>query len=517
MFAIEFMKNKENIVPFLFGIEKNPIHYSWIFYKYMDFALKNGYPIIADEAYFVNPSVYEKQNEFSFQNIVDGYNVLYEFKKPTDKDMKKVIQFPITKEEKEKVLSGFEDKEKAIIHILQSRDEKFEDMILSKLRTIEEKYGKIVAVLSWTYFPSLEFCCQQLGIQLITLEQTTFRPKGYRFKFGYFQFYNKYDSVRMDADYQTFLQEFQDSNQYFNRKELLALFLADDQLKWINHLDDQSEYDFGLSIGPDYDPLASAFCHMPVLNVLNELKENFQVHQVLTRVHPMQKGIRKELEIFPQDHSSSSLEWILKCRRIISIGSNVAFEAMLLGKTSYVLGDNFPYHYGSITELNQYEEKIADLKYINYIVFGYYVPYSLMFDRDYILWRLTNPSVIEIYHYHLDYVMKEFGLSKKLFDMTFSQRLRTILETHPALKKKEITAFVTHHNHNLEEEIQQLHCELSQQKTYYESRLAEVVANYEKEMNEQTEKYNQIINSKSWKVTKPLRFVTNHLAKSFKK
>lgn len=516
MFAIKLMKKRENIVPFLFGIEKNPIHYSWIFYKYMDFALKNGYPIVADEAYFVNPSVYEKQNEFSFQNIVNGYNVLYEFKKPTDEDMKKVIQYPITKEEKETILSGFVDMEEAIIHILQKRDKQFEEIISSKFEVIQKEHGKIVAVLSWTYFPSLEFCCQQFGIQLITLEQTTFRPKGYRYKLGYFQFYNKYNSTRMDSDYQTFLQEFLDSNQYFNRKELLALFLADDQLKWINHLDDQSEYDFGLSIGPDYDPLAAAFCNMPILHILNDLKEKFQVNRVLTRVHPMQKGIRKELDAFPQDHSSSSLEWILRCRRVISIGSNVAFEAMLLGKTSYVLGANFPYHYGSVTELNQYEEKVADLKYINYIIFGYYVPYSLMFDRDYILWRLANPSVSEVYQYHLNYVMNEFSLSKEIFDMSYPKRLQTILETH-SLKKKEIASFITHHNRNLEADIQQLRYELSQQKSYYESRLTEVVSNYEKEIKKQTDEYNQIIHSKSWKVTKPLRSITGFLSKIFRK
>ena len=287
---------------------------------------------------------------------------------------------------------------------------------------------------------------------------------------------------------------------------------------------------------------------MPILQVLNELKENFQTNQVLTRVHPMQKEIRKELDAFPQDHSSSSLEWILKCRRVISIGSNVAFEAMLLGKTSYVLGENFPYHYGSVTELKQYEERVADLRYINYIIFGYYVPYSLMFDRDYIYWRLTNPSVTEIYQYHLDYVMKAFGLSKEFFDMAFPKRLQTILETHSLKKKfiiittiislllvilnfvyyelgifidlnpnKEITTFVTHHNHNLEEDIQQLRHELSQQKSYYESRLTEVVSSYEEQIKKQTEQYNQIINSKSWKVTKPLRFITNRLDKLFGK
>ena len=104
--------------------------------------MKNGYPIIADEAYFVNPSVYEKQKEFSFQNIVDGYNVLYEFKKPTDEDMKKVIQYPITKEEKATILSGFADEEEAIIHILQNRDEKFEEMISSKFEAIQKRTWK---------------------------------------------------------------------------------------------------------------------------------------------------------------------------------------------------------------------------------------------------------------------------------------------------------------------------------------------------------------------------------------
>lgn len=139
-----------------------------------------------------------------------------------------------------------------------------------------------------------------------------------------------------------------------------------------------------------------------------------------------------------------------------------------------------------------------------------------MFDRDYIYWRLTNPSVTEIYQYHLDYVMKAFGLSKEFFDMAFPKRLQTILETH-SLKKKEITTFVTHHNHNLEEDIQQLRHELSQQKSYYESRLTEVVSSYEEQIKKQTEQYNQIINSKSWKVTKPLRFITNRLDKLFGK
>ena len=106
---------------------------------------------------------------------------------------------------------------------------------------------------------------------------------------------------------------------------------------------------------------------------------------------------------------------------------------MLLGKTSYVLGENFPYHYGSVTELKQYEERVADLRYINYIIFGYYVPYSLMFDRDYIYWRLTKSN----FWNYLHLPSMAFGLSKEFFDMAFPKRLQTILETH-SLKKKEL-------------------------------------------------------------------------------
>ena len=37
------------------------------------------------------------------------------------------------------------------------------------------------------------------------------------------------------------------------------------------------------------------------------------------------------------------------------------------------------------------------VRWLNWIVFGYLIPFELVFDPDYCRWRLTDPSETEIY------------------------------------------------------------------------------------------------------------------------
>lgn len=467
------------IVPFLFGIEKNPIHYLWIFYKYMEFALENDYPIIAEEAYFEKPSIYEAKKEYPFLNIENNYNTVHEFKKPTDDDMKKLKKYIITKEEKQKIISEYKTDMEAYKSLLVKENKKIEKLITKKIEEIEKKDGKIDAILTWTWYKSLEKVCKEKNIQLILLEQTTFRPNTYGIKLGYFQFYDKYNSYQVDADYIKFLQE---NNNIFTRKELLAIFLSKENLQYINYLNNQPSYEFGINIGPDHDPLAEANCNIRDTDVLKQITKISPSKDISLRVHPAHSNRNKYNDLYNVDNSKSSLEWILNCRRIVSVGSNISFETMLLGRTAYILGDNFPYLYGGINSLKYIDEKVCDIKYLNYLIFCYYVPYDLMFNNEYIKWRLTNPELNEIYNYNQNYIMKKYRLRKNIFKITAEERITEILKNVHNLSNEEILHIKSK---SLDNEIRRL----------------------KQQLTIEQEKNAQILGSKSWKITKPLRWL----------
>lgn len=469
-------------VPFLFGIEKNPIHYLWIFYKYMQFALENNYPIIAEEAYFEKPSIYEARNEYPFQNIKDNYNFIHEFKKPTDKDMEKLKKYVITNIEKQKILSDYKTDMDAYKSLLVKENKKFEKLISKKIDEIEKEHGKINGIITWTWYKSLEKVCKEKNIKVILLEQTTFRPSVYQIKMGYFQFYDKYNNHQVDDDYITFSQK---SNNNFTRKELLAMFLSKENLKYINYLNNQPRYEFGINIGPDHDPLAEANCHINEADVLKQINKIASPKEISLRIHPARSNRNEYDALYNIDYSKSSLEWILNCRRIVSVGSNLAFETMLLGRTAYIVGDNFPYLYGGLNSLEYTDEKVCDIKYLNYLTFGYYVPYDLMFNDEYIKWRLTNPTIQEIYNYNLNYIMKKFNLNKKIFKLNSKERLKEILKKVHNLSNEETENLLNDENIFLADKIIEL----------------------EKQLKLEQLKYNQILQSKSWKITKPLRWI----------
>lgn len=479
------------IVPFVFVVEQDSLYFLWVFYKYMEFALANGYPIIAEDVFFEKPSVYEQRGEYPFRDMVNDYNVVHEFKKPTDDDMAKLKKVVITSEEKEKLIAGFDTKLEAYKSFLAKDDKAFEKMALKKVETVEKKYGKIDAIIMWPWFKGLENVCKKKKIKAICLENTTFRQQSaYQIKLNYFQFYNKYDDSNMDQAYLNFISANKDMK-YLNRKELLGMFFTKESLAYLNQLNDSPKYEFGISIGPDWAPMAAANCEIEDKEVLAKVSKLVDKEAISLRIHPAtikRDDYKKDYQV---DSSKNSLEWILKCRRIVSVGSNLTFEAMLLGKTAYNIGNNFPYRLGSINHLDYVDEKVCDIQYLNYLIFGYYVPYDLIFDDKYIKWRLTEPSEKEIFEYNQNYLFKKYGIKKNIFKLSSKDRLIELISKTKNLTKEEIQTLLDDH-----------HC-LADENTFLKNALAE-----------EHLKYLGVVNSKSWKVTEPLRWISRKIHKN---
>ena len=141
--------------------------------------------------------------------------------------------------------------------------------------------------------------------------------------------------------------------------------------------------------------------------------------------------------------------------------------------------------FGKKCNLEYNDAKYYDNIDLNFLTFIYYAPYDLMFDVDYIRYRLSEKDITKVYEYNMNHILKKYGLNiNKLKRMNLKERFIAILNTHNISdeeKQKIIRdAFEVNRYNELDREKDKLI--LSQEKTI-----------------------NDIFNSKSWKFLEKLR------------
>lgn len=470
------------IVPIVFELTEDDAPCLWFFYKYMFFCLKNNYPIIALEEYFESPNKYKKTQPFVFKNSKKNYNELWEFPIPTDKDIEKLKKVSISKKEVNDITKHFKNKFDAWVNITKERNKYYETILERKIREIEDNYKeKIDVILTWMHYPSLEYVAKKHNIKLITEELTTLRKSTYNQCLGFFTFESKYSSNIVRKEYEQFKEQLKDIK-LLSRKELLALFLSTDNLNYINKMDYRPEYEIGVDLGLDGDVFTYAYGKYSNRQIINKCLKLVDEDSIICRTHPMKPSNYKYKNM---DNSPTSLDWILRCNRIVSSLSNVGFETMLFKRTSVILQDDIPFYVEAINNLNTLEEKVVSIDFLNYMMFVYFAPYQLLFDKDYIIWRATkNPTVKEIYIYNLKYILKRHNLSIKILNKTSKERINSILTKYHGFSVEETNKFINSMNENIVEKLQEENIKLNNELT-------------------------QIKNSKGWKLIEKIRKIKN--------
>lgn len=491
---------KKLIVPFVFCINENLENYIWIFCKYADFCLKTDMPIIVEEEYYNDKELI--QSYYTGWNPEDRY---YTANSPKEEDIRKQLKAVlITKEDKAHLVEATElSKDRR--HFCCEEDRNFEQLIDKKISEVKLAYGDIAAILTWIHYPALVNSAKKYGIRVIAQELSSIRGMDYyQAVYGYFNFESKYSSKSVKAELVELIDSL-DQELILSRKEILTLVLQTQHLDILNRMD-ESMYEFGVDVDAERDFFFEKYADISWKKVLVDLDLMTDSSNVLARFHPssLKKNIKEQFDI---DESPNSMEWILKCRRIVSGISNVGFEAMLLGRTAYVLSPNIPFFYGNIHSLSCFEECVAEVKVLNYLCFAYFAPWELMFDYNYIIWRLSGPKPIEIYRTNLSFLLGEI-------DLNYQDALK--------MSRKERFAYILKHKHNLNEEQIKLYTHRQKNKTY--STLEEDYSKYKTEikkklegismcMRERDKEIEQMQNSTSWKLTKPLRSMGNFIRK----
>lgn len=490
------------IVPFIFNLyeyaNEKPM-FLWIFYKYINFCMKYNMPIIAQEDMFIDPEKYKKINHSATKE-----NLLH-YKIPNIDEVNSIVSEKILKNDEANILRSYKNTYEGWISILEKRNNDFEKIINRCIdNIIEKKHEKIEAIITWVSFPSLIYCCKKKNIKLIQMELSSIREQSvYNTTLGYFCFDNKYSYNQVERDYKQISKE---NYNIFSRKELLALFLKKEYIKkYITEIDNPEYFDFGIGFGLKNDPYEEIYSKYSEKEILKKVGVICTNKAISVRSHPAYPHDLSKYG-YIVDKSSNSFEWILKCKRIITNVSNVGYEAMLIGKTSYVLSENMPFGYLTINELDSYEDYIVDLKYLNYITFGFYVPYDLMFNIDYIKFRLNNPSIIDIYNYNLNYILKQKKI-ENIFNK--KDKLSLILYKNLGFHNDEIEYIKNYNCYSL---VNDLNMEIKNKQDTIEKMNNDINIK-DRNIIMLNNELQSIINSKGWKFLDKLRRIKSKFTK----
>ena len=484
------------IVPFVFNLyeyTKENVMFLGVFYKFFDFCLKNNMPIIGQEEFFLNPDYYKKINHSATQENLFNYSV------PTKDDFDKVTSYIISKEQtnslKDKTLDDYENYK----NLISSSNKTFEKIIELAINKIEEERNeKIKAILTWVSFPSLRYICKKRNIELINYEFSSIRyGHFYNDTLGCFSFENKYSSKQF-INYYNFLKN--EQLNLLSREELLCLFLNKSSLRLLKEYKNNSKYEFGIALGLKKDFFDEVYYSNSVKSIIEQMEKLVKLDDISVREHPAYPYEFKNPK-FVIDDSNSSIDWILKCKRIVSTTSNVGYEAMLFGKTSIILSKNMPFHYNTVNTLDVLDDFVVDLKYLNIITFGFFTPFDWMFDINYIDGRLGKPTPIEIYNYNINYILKKHKI-ENLFKIPAVKRKEKILSKVHKLGDNVISEF-SNYKYSSELDIYKLNL----------NNLQKEIEKLNKEISEKNNQLNTIVNSKGWILLEKLRKLKNRILK----
>jgi hypothetical protein len=259
--------------------------------------------------------------------------------------------------------------------------------------------GNVEGILTWCNIPSLEIAAAEYNLPVIHNELGPFRPPNYLGTM-YFDFKGVNGNTSASRDMAIFLEEARNDKDFFPLSmEGMRQLLMIDPTRFQKC--PPFMYKSGVALQVEDDSNMIAFNKgMNNFELIFAARKGLMPKELLIRRHP--KGyLEYGSSLGMLDDSADSIEFISRCERIICTNSSVAFEAMLQEKPVNLFGDS-PIACLSYENLSKFSSRDL-LICFNYMFLGYLAPVSLLFDRDYYRWRLTHPSLRQIYIRHLEF------------------------------------------------------------------------------------------------------------------
>jgi hypothetical protein len=474
----------------------------WIFYKQLAQLDRAEVVFIGTDEYFRDPAYYAGQNRWEVQE--DALRRL-EYPLPSAQDVASVRRFSLPASLFERLDEKFGSREEAARALLTQGYEELE-------AELEKAFSGICrterpeAVLTWCNSPSLSRVAAAHGLRVIHNELGPLR-KPYFANTAYFDLSGVNGNTEARERFLRFKAEAGHTGALAKR-ELLSLILSA-EYEHLAASEKRPFYEIGLPLQVEDDSNILAFSNgMDSRRLIEKARGLFKETEVLVRKHPA--GLRDYRGAgVVMDASPNSMEFVLSCRRIATINSSVGLEGLLFDRDTTLFGDSpasFLAHRELAPELRG--ASVDELLGLNFLVFGYLMPYEFLFDVDYYRWRLSGPSEREIFELHRACHANGKG-GARCSSLEVPRTAAGILTLKSAIRQRERR--ISELNSALEDKdqrIERLVERLAAEREERDRIIAEKDRRIEDQARAIAEKealIRELVNSRSWRMTAPIR------------
>ncbi|GHU50132.1 hypothetical protein AGMMS49975_00560 [Clostridia bacterium] len=455
---------------------------------------KHNLPIIAKEEYFKPESArnFFDRNSANFKKLeVYGYNYIFNHK---DSEFDNIEHYAVPAELEEKLTNEHNQSiNDMYLYLLRERCAPFEEWLNSVIDEIEKKHHeKIDAFFSVpsSQLRSFRAAAEMRGIKIICTDAGLFRPPVYiNTMYVEFSRLGGADSEKnFEKRYEDFLAQAKEIK-ILTKKQILSIFLSEDYLGYLDIQGKEAKYKIGIATGYSYYAPYLSETHYNDEELIYSARRLYKPSEVVVRRHPHDPaGAAYPMLVDNYDDSTNSTEFILKCERVASLASNVTIEAAFWERASYSLKESHIRH-KSIKDLRRKALGVIDDKYLNFYAFCALIPFDFLMDMDYLAWRVSEPTELEIYNRHLDYYLIKEGINRNIFNLKEDESVPIARNMRGGGK------IIKAQNDTAKPAAQQVSPAL---KGLSQAQIQEAAENYYK-----------VINSTSWKLTAPIRKFTD--------
>lgn len=353
----------------------------------------------------------------------------------------------------------------AFRRFLTERDAAFEEELRGLIAAAP---APLEAMVTACNVPSLEAVCAQLAVPVVHVELGPLRAPLYR-NTGYLDFRGVNGRTECADRYLAW----NGPRPHLQDRDLLA-FVTQGPPR-VPDRDEPPDTDLGVVLQVEDDSNLVAYGNgMDNLGLLAAARLRASAGERSVRVRPHPGSVfAPRGDWFRLDDSADSFTFVQRCKRVLTVNSSVAVEALLLGREIEVFGDS---SFGLVLDAGDECERRDRLAFF---LLAYLVPLSVLLIPAYLRFRLGRPSEEAIILRHLEEHLGLQGLQDGLFP-----------EYPPHLR---IAMLVAHAN---------------------AMRPAlERMSALEKEMDERNRQIEGFRSSASWKLTAPVRWLHQRLVR----
>ncbi|NBC49489.1 MAG: hypothetical protein GVY22_16255 [Gammaproteobacteria bacterium] len=358
----------------------------WVAFKQMGDLGPDQVAFIASADYFVDPEQYRRMGRFDCHAPV---NPELGFRVPAHSEVDQFARGLIPDHLYQRLKVRFLSDTLVWRHLITEVDHELVELICRQVEVLS-RHEPCEALLTWCNYASLSEAAARLGLPLVHCELGPLRAPWYR-PLGYLDF----SGVNGGTEAASRWRESEPLASAFSG--IPALRAAFRLRALPEPVPEAIDARLGIPLQVEDDSNVLAYGNgFDMWLLIQYAQEVFGRDDILIRAHPGAQMLPSAA--LRLDDSVDSAAFVRRCERLLTLNSSVAVEAMLMERPVSILGDSPARHLaGHALD----EARSATLAELEFLLLNYFVPYELLFDAEYLRWRLKYPSETAIRARHL--------------------------------------------------------------------------------------------------------------------